>query len=100
METPRQGRHDGPFCEIEIFAALGPALTGVGRFERLGSAVLAAPVAPRSRAAKPGIKRRGAGHRSLRSPVRPTSIVALETIEGNRLFVRGLDCLDGTRWST
>ena len=37
---------------------------------------------------------------SLRSPVRPnpigTSIVVLEKIEGNRLFVRGLDCLDGT----
>jgi tRNA (Thr-GGU) A37 N-methylase len=37
---------------------------------------------------------------SIRSPVRPnpigTSIVLLDRIEGNRLFVRGLDCLDGT----
>lgn len=37
---------------------------------------------------------------SLRSPVRPnpigTSIVKLEGIEQNLLFVRGLDCLDGT----
>ncbi len=35
-----------------------------------------------------------------RSPVRPnpigTSIVKLESVEGNMLLVRGLDCLDGT----
>ena len=37
---------------------------------------------------------------SLRTPVRPnpigTSIVQLEKVEGSVLFVRGLDCLDGT----
>jgi tRNA (Thr-GGU) A37 N-methylase len=37
---------------------------------------------------------------SLRTPVRPnpigTSIVHLVKIEGPTLFVRGLDCLDGT----
>ena len=37
---------------------------------------------------------------SIRSPVRPnpigTSIVVLDGIERSRLFVRGLDCLDGT----
>lgn len=37
---------------------------------------------------------------SIRSPVRPnpigTSIVRFERIEGATLFVRGLDCLDGT----
>ena len=37
---------------------------------------------------------------ALRSPIRPnpigTSIVRLMRIEGNVLFVRGLDCLDGT----
>ncbi len=42
----------------------------------------------------------GRGVFSLRTPVRPnpigTSIVKLEKIEGPMLFVRGLDCLDGT----
>ena len=37
---------------------------------------------------------------SLRSPVRPnpigTSIVKLVKVEGNTVFVRGLDCLDET----
>ena len=37
---------------------------------------------------------------SLRSPVRPnpiaTSIVTLDRLEGSTLFVRGLDCLNGT----
>ena len=37
---------------------------------------------------------------SLRTPVRPnpigTSIVQLVKVEGSMLFVRGLDCLDGT----
>jgi tRNA (Thr-GGU) A37 N-methylase len=37
---------------------------------------------------------------SLRSPVRPnpigTSIVRLVKVEGTALYVRGLDCLDGT----
>jgi tRNA (Thr-GGU) A37 N-methylase len=37
---------------------------------------------------------------SLRSPARPnpigTSIVELVNVQGSVLFVRGLDCLDGT----
>lgn len=37
---------------------------------------------------------------SLRSPVRPnpigTSLVKFERVEGNSVYVRGLDCLDGT----
>ena len=35
METPRQGRHDGPVCRIEIFEPWIPALKGVEAFERL-----------------------------------------------------------------
>ncbi len=100
METPRQGRHDGPICRIEIFAPWVPALTGVEVFERLEilywldrsrrDLVLQSPA------------RNGKVHGtfSLRSPVRPnpigTSIVKLEAVEENVLLVRGLDCLDGT----
>ena len=35
METPRQGRHDGPVCRMEIFEPWVLALKGVEAFERL-----------------------------------------------------------------
>jgi len=100
METPRQGRHDGPACIIEIFEPWVQALTGVERFERLE--VLYWLHQSRRDLVLQSPKSNGEVHGtfSLRSPVRPnpigTSIVVLEKIEGNRLFVRGLDCLDGT----
>jgi tRNA-Thr(GGU) m(6)t(6)A37 methyltransferase TsaA len=100
LETPRQGRHDGPVCRLEIFEPWVPAIKGVDFYENLEviywlhqsrrDLVLQSP--------KNNQKTRGTF--SLRSPVRPnpigTSIVTLEKIEGSRLFVRGLDCLDGT----
>ncbi len=100
METPRQGRHDGPVCEIEIFEPWVPALKGVERFERLEILYWL----DRSRRdlvlQSPGDNGEVHGTFSIRSPVRPnpigTSNVILEKVEGNRLFVRGLDCLDGT----
>src|SRR4051794_34078905 len=35
LETPRQGRLDGPVCRIELFAPWVPALAGLDRFERV-----------------------------------------------------------------
>ncbi|PZM07360.1 tRNA (N6-threonylcarbamoyladenosine(37)-N6)-methyltransferase TrmO [Rhizobium tubonense] len=100
LQTPRQGRHDGPICRIEIFEPWALALRGVEALEQLeilywldrsrGDLVLQSPAS------------NGTVHGtfSLRSPVRPnpigTSIVKLEAIEGAMLLVRGLDCLDGT----
>ena len=100
MMTPRQGRHDGPVCEIEIFEPWVQALTGVEKFERLEVLYWL----DRSRRdlvlQSPASNGNVHGTFSLRSPVRPnpigTSIVLLEGVEGARLFVRGLDCLDGT----
>lgn len=100
METPRQGRHDGPLCEIEVFEPWVPALKGVEKFERLEILYWL----DRSRRdlvlQSPGNNSAVHGTFSIRSPVRPnpigTSIVVLEKVEGSRLFVRGLDCLDGT----
>jgi tRNA-Thr(GGU) m(6)t(6)A37 methyltransferase TsaA len=100
LETPRQGRQDGPICRIEIYQPWVRALQGVEAFERLEilywlhqsrrDLVLQSP-------ASDGTVR---GTFALRSPVRPnpigTSIVKLEGVEGNVLLVRGLDCLDGT----
>ena len=100
METPRQGRSDGPVCRIEIFDPWVPALDGVARFERLEVLYwlhLSRRDLVRQSPASNGTSR---GTFSLRSPVRPnpigTSIATLVGIEGNMVLVRGLDCLDGT----
>ena len=99
-DTPRQGRHDGPVCRLEIFEPWVPALKGVDFYSNLEviywlhrsrrDLVLQSPKDNRS------IR----GTFSLRSPVRPnpigTSVVKLVKVEGNTVFVRGLDCLDET----
>src|SRR4051812_28964951 len=99
-DTPRQGRHDGPVCRLEIFEPWVPALKGVDFYTHLEviywlhqsrrDLVLQSP--------KDNGSTRGAF--SLRSPVRPnplgTSMVKLVSVEGNTVFVRGLDCLDET----
>ena len=100
METPRQGRPDGPVCILEIFEPWVQALTGVERFERLEVLYWLHQSRRDLVLQSPASNGEVHGTFSLRSPVRPnpigTSIVTLEKIEGSRLFVRGLDCLDGT----
>jgi len=100
METPRQGRADGPLCRIEVFEPWVAALDSVSQFERIEvlywlhlsrrDLVMQSP-------ANDGTSR---GTFSLRSPARPnpigTSIAKLIAVEGAILMVRGLDCLDGT----
>jgi tRNA-Thr(GGU) m(6)t(6)A37 methyltransferase TsaA len=100
LMTPRQGRHDGPVCRLEIFEPWVPALKGVDFYSNLEviywlhqsrrDLVLQSP--------KNDTSTRGTF--SLRSPVRPnpigTSIVRLVGVEGNVVLVRGLDCLDET----
>jgi len=99
-DTPRQGRHDGPVCRLEIFEPWVPALKGVDFYSNLEviywlhrsrrDLVLQSPKDNRSTR----------GTFSLRSPVRPnpigTSIVKLVKVEGSTVLVRGLDCLDET----
>jgi tRNA-Thr(GGU) m(6)t(6)A37 methyltransferase TsaA len=100
LETPRQGRVDGPVCRIEIFEPWVAALRGIAQYDNLEviywlhlsrrDLVLQSP------------KNDGAvrGTFSLRSPVRPnpigTSLVKFVGLEGATVLVRGLDCLDGT----
>ncbi|MCX8996057.1 tRNA (N6-threonylcarbamoyladenosine(37)-N6)-methyltransferase TrmO [Rhizobiaceae bacterium BDR2-2] len=100
METPRQGRPDGPLCTIEVFEPWVAALRGIEAFERLEVLYWL----DRSRRdlvlQSPASNGEVHGTFSIRSPVRPnpigTSIVLLEKVEGATLFVRGMDCLDGT----
>jgi tRNA-Thr(GGU) m(6)t(6)A37 methyltransferase TsaA len=100
MDCPRQGRHDGPTCRIEVFDPWAPALDKITEYERLEvlywlhrSRRDLVQQSPRS----DGTAR---GTFALRSPVRPnpigTSVVKLIALEGTTLLVRGLDCLDGT----
>ena len=100
METPRQGRVDGPLCRIEVFEPWVAALAGLEQYERVEvlywlhlsrrDLVLQSP-------ANDGTAR---GTFSLRSPARPnpigTAIAQLIGIEGAIVMVRGLDCLDAT----
>jgi tRNA-Thr(GGU) m(6)t(6)A37 methyltransferase TsaA len=100
METPRQGRLDGPLCRIEVFEPWVAALDGLERYERIEVLYwlhLSRRDLVRQSPANDGIAR---GTFSLRTPVRPnpiaTSIVKFVGIEGAVLLVRGMDCLDGT----
>jgi tRNA (adenine37-N6)-methyltransferase len=100
MVTPRQVRLDGPICTIEIYEPWVPALDGIEGYERIEVIYwlhLSRRDLVRQSPANDGTVR---GTFSLRSPVRPnplgTTIVKFVAIEGSKLLVRGLDCLDGT----
>jgi tRNA-Thr(GGU) m(6)t(6)A37 methyltransferase TsaA len=100
LECPRQGRLDGPTCCIEIFAPWIEALDGIEDFERLEVLYWlheSRRDLVRQSPANDGVVR---GTFALRSPVRPnpigTAIAKLVAREGNKLLVRGMDCLDGT----
>jgi tRNA-Thr(GGU) m(6)t(6)A37 methyltransferase TsaA len=100
LECPRQGLLDGPTCRLELSTPWEVGLGGIETFERLE--VLYWLHESRRDLARQSPKNDGAarGVFSLRTPVRPnpigTSIVQLVRVEGPVLFVRGLDCLDGT----
>jgi tRNA-Thr(GGU) m(6)t(6)A37 methyltransferase TsaA len=100
LKCPRQGRHDGPVCRIEIFEHWLPALDGIAQYQHLEILYwlhLSRRDLVRQSPASDGNTR---GTFSLRSPVRPnpigSSIVTLVSVEADGLTVRGLDCLDGT----
>lgn len=97
---PRRGDpEEGPVCTLEIDARWADALTGLAECPRLQvlywmdrarrDLVLQSP--------RDGATR---GTFALRSPVRPnpiaSSVVTLVGVEGLKVMVRGLDCLDGT----
>lgn len=99
-ECPRHGRIDGPLCRIEVFETWVPALRDLAE----GSLLEVLYWLHRSRRDLLLQSPRDDGTTrsvfSIRSPLRPnpigTSIARLERREGSVLFVRGLDCLDGT----
>jgi len=100
LVTPRQGRTDGPVCRIEVFEPWSAALDGIERYEQI-EVLYWLHLSRRDLVRQsPRDDGRTRGTFALRSPVRPnpiaTSIVTLDHLDGPDLFVRGLDCLDGT----
>ncbi len=99
-EAPRQGRPDGPVCEIEVFDPWLPALAGIDDFEQLEILYWLHLSRRDLLLQSPADDGRTRGTFSIRSPIRPnpigTSVVTLIRREGRFLLVRGLDCLDGT----
>jgi tRNA-Thr(GGU) m(6)t(6)A37 methyltransferase TsaA len=100
LGCPRQGRPDGPTCRIEVFEPWVAALDGITEYQRIEVLYwlhLSRRDLVRQSPRNDGIAR---GTFSLRSPVRPnpigTLLVTLVRVEGPSVFVRGLDCLDGT----
>jgi tRNA-Thr(GGU) m(6)t(6)A37 methyltransferase TsaA len=100
LTCPRQGRQDGPTCRIEVYEPWVAALDGITEYERLEvlywlheSRRDLLRQSPRN----DGVAR---GTFSLRTPARPnpigTQIVKLLRVDGENVFVRGLDCLNGT----
>ena len=100
LEVPRQGRHDGPVCRLEIFEPWVPALKGIDFYSNL-EVIYWLHLSRRDLVLQsPKNNKSTRGTFSLRSPQRPnplgTSIVKLVGVEGNTVLVRGLDCLDET----
>jgi tRNA-Thr(GGU) m(6)t(6)A37 methyltransferase TsaA len=100
-DCPRQGRPDGPECRVELFAPWAVALDGIDRYERLEILYwLDKSRRDLVRQNPEADGQRFFGTFALRSPQRPnpigTSVVRLERVENATLYVRGLDCLDGS----
>ena len=100
LACPRQGRHDGPACRIEVFPPWDQALDGIAAYARLEVLYWLSRSRRDLVRQSPADDGASRGTFSLRSPVRPnpigTAIVVLACVEPSALVVRGLDCLDGT----
>ena len=90
LATPRQGRHDGPVCRLEIFEPWVPALKGVDFYSNLEVLYWLHQSRRDLVLQSPKNNKSTRGTFSLRSPVRPnpigTSIVKLVGIEGRRCW--------------
>ena len=97
---PRRGDTGGPDCRIELDPRWEPALDGLGEYERIQVLYWMHEARRDLVVQVPRLAGRRSGTFALRSPVRPnpiaSSIVALVSVEGAAVTVRGLDCIDGT----
>ena len=100
IDCPRQGRHDGPVCQIEVFEPWVAALRGLEHYPTVEVLYWLDQSRRDLVVQNPASDGKTFGTFALRSPVRPnpigTSIVKLVSIAGPVVTVRGMDCLDGT----
>jgi len=98
-DCPKRGDpENGPLCQLQIDPRLAPALEGIDALEALDVVYWLHAARRDLLTQSRGGARRGTF--SLRSPLRPNPIglspVRLLRREGTVLYVRRLDCLDGT----
>jgi tRNA-Thr(GGU) m(6)t(6)A37 methyltransferase TsaA len=99
-ECPKRGSPDGPICSIVIDERWRAALVNLADHKRI-QVLYWMHLARRDLVLQTPFRTgQTTGTFALRSPVRPnpiaSSIVDLVAIDGTKLQVRGLDCLDGT----
>jgi len=99
-ECPKNGRESDAVCTIEVDPRWAAGLAGL---ETVSHVLVLYWMHEARRDLLVQAPRHYAEHRgtfALRSPVRPNPIAAavtqLQRIEGNKLHVVGLDCMDGT----
>jgi tRNA-Thr(GGU) m(6)t(6)A37 methyltransferase TsaA len=99
-DCPRQGADDGPECTIVVASPWDRALDGVEAFPSLEILYWMHLSRRDLILQNPNHGAAARGTFSLRSPIRPNPIglstVRLIRREGNRLIVRGLECVSGT----
>jgi tRNA-Thr(GGU) m(6)t(6)A37 methyltransferase TsaA len=99
-ECPRQGDLQGPECRVDLDEVWAPALAGLQEYDRIELLYWLHLSRRDVVIQNPAHDGMTFGAFALRSPLRPnpiaTSMVGLVRIEGSRLIVRGLDCVDGT----
>jgi len=100
QECPRQGKEDGPLCEIEVFEPWVAALDGIEAFERVEVLYWLDRARRDLVTQTPARNGKTHGTFALRSPARPnpigTSLVKLIARDKNIVSVQGLECVNGT----
>lgn len=99
-DCPRSGVLSDALCHIEVFEPFAPALTGLEGFSHVILLYWMHQASRRVLVQCPYHSGELRGTFALRSPARPNpialSVCPLIGIDGARLTVRGLDCVDGT----
>nr|WP_244298963.1 tRNA (N6-threonylcarbamoyladenosine(37)-N6)-methyltransferase TrmO [Roseibium aquae] len=99
-ECPRNGRQTDALCEVIVADEYGPGLTSLNTCSHIILLYWMHEARRDLILQSPAFDSVCHGTFALRSPIRPNpislSVVELVKIDGNRLTVRGLDCLSGT----
>jgi tRNA-Thr(GGU) m(6)t(6)A37 methyltransferase TsaA len=99
QDCPKRGSPDGPLCSIVIDERWRAALANIAGYRRI-QVLYWMHQARRDLVLQTPLGGETTGTFALRSPVRPnpiaSSIVELVAVDGTRIEVRGLDCVDGT----